>query len=97
MSELEHISIDFPKPIGTLTIHEGFTVSIYTKMPNRFQRWMAKVLRCSLFYVFFTLHVPHCCVTTCGAQCCMCSGTVVTSRPEAEMLRVTRHERALRG
>lgn len=44
MSELEHISIDFPKPIGTLTIHEGFTVSIYTKMPNRFQRWMAKVL-----------------------------------------------------
>lgn len=44
MIELEQISIDFPKPIGTLTIHEGFTVSIYTKMPNRFQRWMAKVL-----------------------------------------------------
>jgi len=46
MSELEHIltSIDFPKPIGMLTIHKGFTVSIYTKMPNRFHRWMAKVL-----------------------------------------------------
>lgn len=46
MSELEHISIsiDFPKPIGTLTIHEGFTISIYTKLPNKFHRWMAKVL-----------------------------------------------------
>jgi len=44
MSELEHISIDFPKPVGTLTIHEGFTISIYTKLPNRFHRWVAKVL-----------------------------------------------------
>ena len=44
MIELEHISIDFPKPIGMLTIHKGFAVSIYTKMPNRFHRWMAKVL-----------------------------------------------------
>ena len=44
MRELEHISIDFPKPIGTLTIHKGFTVSIYTKLPNRFHRWMAKIL-----------------------------------------------------
>ena len=44
MIELEHISIDFPNPIGMLTIHKGFTISIYTKMPNRFHRWMAKVL-----------------------------------------------------
>ena len=44
MRESEHISIDFPKPIGTLTIHKGFTVSIYTKLPNRFHRWMAKIL-----------------------------------------------------
>ena len=44
MREPEHISIDFPKPIGTLTIHKGFNVAIYTKLPNRFHRWMAKIL-----------------------------------------------------
>lgn len=44
MSELEYIPIDFPKPIGTLTIHKGFTVYLYEKMPNKFHRWMAKVL-----------------------------------------------------
>ena len=37
-------SIGFPKPIGTLTIHNGFTVAIYKKLPNRFHRWMAKIL-----------------------------------------------------
>lgn len=44
MNELEHISIDFQKPIGTLTIHKGFVISIYTKLPNRFHRLMARIL-----------------------------------------------------
>ena len=33
-----------PKPVGALYITENFTVFIYGKMPNRIQRWMAKVL-----------------------------------------------------
>ena len=40
MNELEPILIDFQKPIGTLTIHKGFVISIYTKLPNRFHRLM---------------------------------------------------------
>ena len=44
MNELEHISIDLPKPVGTLTIHKGFVISVYTKLPNRFHRLMARIL-----------------------------------------------------
>lgn len=33
-----------PKPVGTLHITDNFRIHIYGKMPNRFQRWMTKVL-----------------------------------------------------
>ena len=33
-----------PKPVGTVHITAEFVVFIYGKMPNRFHRWMAKML-----------------------------------------------------
>lgn len=32
------------EPIGVLKINEGLEVYFYKKMPNRFHRWMARVL-----------------------------------------------------
>lgn len=32
------------KPVGVLKINEGLEVYFYKKMPNRFHRWMARVL-----------------------------------------------------
>lgn len=37
-------TISYPKPIGTLKVNESFVISVYTKMPNRFHRMMAKIL-----------------------------------------------------
>lgn len=39
-----NLPVDFPKPVGELKINEGFTIQVYKKLPNRFHRWMAKVL-----------------------------------------------------
>lgn len=39
-----NLPVDFPKPVGELKINEGFMIQIYKKLPNRFHRWMAKVL-----------------------------------------------------
>lgn len=36
--------ITFPRPVGELKINENLTIQVYGKMPNRFHRWMAKVL-----------------------------------------------------
>lgn len=46
MSELDRdtINIALPKPVGILKINESLTIQIYTRMPNRFHRWMAKIL-----------------------------------------------------
>lgn len=32
------------QPIGVLKLNESFKVYVYKKMPNRFHRWMARVL-----------------------------------------------------
>ena len=32
------------KPVGILKINSRVNISIYGKMPNRFHRWMARVL-----------------------------------------------------
>lgn len=36
--------LTMPKPIGTLKINENFSILLYDKLPNRFHRWMARVL-----------------------------------------------------
>lgn len=34
----------FNKKVGTLKINENFNIVLYKKMPNRFHRFMAKIL-----------------------------------------------------
>ena len=37
-------SASFPKPVGVLVINENFSIMLYKKMPNKFHRWMARIL-----------------------------------------------------
>ena len=39
-----NLTVDFPKPVGELKINEGFTIQVYKKLPNRFHRWMARIM-----------------------------------------------------
>lgn len=32
------------EPVGVLKLNESLSVYVYKKMPNRFHRWMARVL-----------------------------------------------------
>lgn len=44
MIEYTGFSIGWDKPIGILKINESFTINIYKKLPNRFHRFMARLL-----------------------------------------------------
>lgn len=43
---IEHtgFSIGWDKPIGSLKVNESFVINIYGKLPNRFHRFMARLL-----------------------------------------------------
>lgn len=41
---MEDMNVGFPKPIGRLKINESFEIALYSKMPNRFHRMMARIL-----------------------------------------------------
>lgn len=44
MAKIDENALNYPKPTGTLEINENFHIAIYGKMPNRFRRFMARLL-----------------------------------------------------
>ena len=43
-SEMSDLGYEFNKKVGTLKINESFSIALYKKMPNRFHRFMSRIL-----------------------------------------------------